>query len=208
MLRIIVSTLLFFAFSKVHLLVAQQEAFSFTSFQTQVIDNQCFGKFSVHFENTGDLYLMERSKDGENFEQVGDWIETHMATAANSYECWDLEPLAGISYYRIRRIALTEGVYDFSEVLQIVNMPEDKQVIVRPNPFQEQFTIEFTNQPYPHSTIQVVNMLGQVVHTSYVPDQAIMMPIDLEQQVAGMYFIWIIQNGRRRLMETVVKLGD
>lgn len=79
-------------------------------------------------------------------------------------------------------------------------------LIVRPNPATDQTLIEITMPDYESGTakIQVVDMLGRILHIYHLPKYAYLYQLDLTDSVSGVYNITLWDKGIRRAKTRLV----
>lgn len=92
-------------------------------------------QWSTASETNSDLFEVQRSEDGENFHRILSMPAAGHSTTAKNYAAMDTEPLAGTSYYRLRKKDL-DGQEDRSPVLAVNRKTEERSVRVFP---QSQF---------------------------------------------------------------------
>ena len=93
-------------------------------------------------ESNNEYFTVERSTDGFNFKEI---IEVKGAGTSNSiinYEAKDLEPLKGVSYYRLRQTDY-DGKYAYSQIVSIeVSFLNLSTVLMFPNPIRRSDEIQ------------------------------------------------------------------
>ncbi len=114
-------------------------------------------------ETLGDVYELQRSSNGQNFEQL-----TTIAAkgVASLYDYVDINPLKGNNYYRLKMVNV-DGSIAYSKVLKaIVNEAASWQVKAYPNPTQHQFTLLYNGTPTQNATVTITNSVGATIYTS------------------------------------------
>lgn len=112
-------------------------------------------------ENNISNYVLERSKDGNNFNLSHE--ETVKHTIPNDYHWVDVKPYNGYNFYRIRITSLG-GEVKFSEVVRVNMKEETPSIIVQPNPIQKGIvTLQFINQPAGIYKVKLFNSSGQLI---------------------------------------------
>ncbi|MCE7041221.1 C25 family cysteine peptidase [Dyadobacter sp. CY312] len=117
-------------------------------------------EWSTAWEKNNSHFLVERSYNGKQFEEIGR-IEGKMDTDyENSYQFVDIQPNAGTNYYRIKSIDQIPGNVDnnFSKIVS-VEIPNSNQVVVFPNPVIDKFEIKL-NIPTKFKSWRLVNQSG------------------------------------------------
>ena len=83
-------------------------------------------------EHNNDFFTVERSADGFNFELILYKNGAGNSTSLLSYSDKDLQPLEGVSYYRLKQTDF-DGAYEYSDI-RVVSSAADAQVLIYPNP--------------------------------------------------------------------------
>lgn len=82
-----------------------------------------------------DKYIIERSQNGRNFEQIGTQINEGVYDVISRYSFVDDKPAKGVNYYRIKQIDL-DGIFSYSEIVYTKNQSV-RDISVYPNPFTD-----------------------------------------------------------------------
>jgi hypothetical protein len=121
-----------------------------------------------------DKYTVERS---ENEYQFSDLFEKKASPASGSpinYSGNDLQPLSGISYYRLKQHQ-TDGNLKYSQAVQIDNSKLQSHGIeiltVHPNPFGASFTAWYQVPDPAEIRIKLTGSNGQVVYSTTLLNQ-------------------------------------
>ncbi|HTN45641.1 MAG TPA: T9SS type A sorting domain-containing protein [Flavipsychrobacter sp.] len=134
-------------------------------------------------EEPGDVFVLERSKDGKNF----DAIHTEKARgAASRYTYVDNSPFSGANYYRLLMKDLS-GNASYSKVVAAVNGKNGFVVEAFPNPASQDVTVRVVGARSDRATVQLTDLTGKVVKTiKMTRDQE---TISLENLVNGLYLL-------------------
>lgn len=143
-------------------------------------------------EDNNDFFTVERSYDGKNFENVFSKVGAGNSKTNLYYFGYDNYPLNGISYYRLKQTDF-DGQYTYSEI-ESVNFEEElvREFSVYPNPLvEDKLTIRFTSFENDEMTIQLFNMVGQILFVDVFLAQKGKNnhSIQLPQLTKGMYMI-------------------
>jgi hypothetical protein len=115
-------------------------------------------------EINNDYFVVERSTDGINFEQVGTRKGAGNSSNTLYYSMTDLEPFAGVSYYRLRQVDF-DGQQSESQLVA-VNFLDNNVLTVYPNPANNSdsyLSYEFNAFGDGMVHLEVIDMLGKVV---------------------------------------------
>lgn len=129
-------------------------------------------------------FVVERSTDGQNFEEIGQAV----ATKALSYTFTDAKPLYGLNYYRLREVA-NDGSIDFSETAS-VSLKTAIDFALYPNPTTGVVRIEAGNVAF--DKVLVLDALGKTVMAKTADG---INEVDLSTLVPGLYFLQIEVDG-------------
>lgn len=138
-------------------------------------------------EINNDYYTIERSQDGNWWEEIAQVPGAGNSNEVLSYDYTDIQPLEGVSYYRLKQTDFN-GSFDYSAVRKIA-IKQKKEIIVYPNPTENKINI--VNFSGNINDIQVYNALGQNLSTqiggNYI--ESTNLQLDLSSLPRGVYFI-------------------
>lgn len=178
------------------------EFLNFTA--TNIENRQVKLKWSTATEINNDYFTVERSENGYDFESIGE-----VAGAGNSafilhYEFDDMEPLNGISYYRIKQTDF-DGKFDYS-IIRSVNIRKDNTIVLYPNPASGNF-INLKGIEGKHN-IEIYNAIGSIVKKDVITSQSKteINKIDIVNLMPGTYFLKIIDSNGNSYFTNVLIL--
>ncbi len=147
-------------------------------------------------EINSDYYLIERSRDGVDFNSIGKINSVGNSSNTNSYYFKDVNSPNGIVYYRLVQVDLNGNTTYFNVVNTDCNSNFD--ISIYPNPAKDLFTVEGeieTNQVY---SIKIHNSIGELIYnkqftstTSYINQT-----INSSQLSNGVYNVSIDVNDK------------
>ena len=136
--------------------------------------------------NDAKEFVIERSPNGINYSTIG----TQLADNKTVYQQIDLQPIAGINYYRLKIISLA-GEIKYSEVRVLV-FNSKGSISIFPNPVTDVLNIQlpdsFTGKPV---LLDLVNQAGQVVATKSAKQANQVERLYVNQLPAGVYILRI-----------------
>jgi hypothetical protein len=91
-------------------------------------NNQVDIFWSTASEQNNDFFTIERSIDGLNWEIVATVAGAGNSTNRIDYAAYDLRPLSGISYYRLKQTDY-DGAFEYSNIVSVFNGNEELQLI-------------------------------------------------------------------------------
>jgi hypothetical protein len=131
-------------------------------------------------------FVVERSANGTSFTAIA----TVSASAASTYKQIDLQPDAGINYYRIKIIYHT-GVIKYSEV-RVLNFNSKADITVFPNPATDIINIQLPDSWQGKAlSLDLINQAGQVVNSRSTKQASQVERLTVNQLAAGIYLLRI-----------------
>lgn len=141
-------------------------------------------------------FQIERSANGQRWQNIG-WVPGHFSSEqANSYKFLDKKPLFGQSYYRLRQVD-QDGAYTLSTIVRIDRNTVTSGLSVYPNPAHDliQYSINgITDFHY----IELVNTHGQVVFSSRQANGH----VSVANLSPGVY--WVIAKSQQKQWQTMI----
>lgn len=154
-------------------------------------EDQVYLKWISALEINNQFYAIERSRDVINWETI---YEVHGQGNSNdyiSYSYTDLQPIPGISYYRLRQMDF-DGSQTYSKVKTVRIKSSSLQL--HPNPVRDflYYKIEDPNQYY---KVKVYDVQGACLFETLIPDPASQYHrIDLNSLPNGCYILKYINQ--------------
>jgi uncharacterized protein (DUF1501 family) len=109
-------------------------------------------------------FILERAKDGENFEELAEIAGAGNSNGIESYEWIDPQPLRGISWYRLKQIDM-DGTVNIQPKVAVHMLETHDKLSHKafPNPAQDHFQLELHSASDTSAVLQLANLTGQVV---------------------------------------------
>jgi len=148
-------------------------------------------------ERNNDYFSVERSANGIDWSVIETVEGAGSSTELLSYETFDVNPLRGISYYRLKQTDF-DGKTSYSEIRTISNTSE---LMILPNPGSGVFYISGLSDRK-ENTIVVRDITGKAISEMTIQNE--MHQLDLTQHPAGLYFVTV--NAEETIR--VIKLKD
>ena len=152
---------------------------------------QAFAKNDVHLLTwsvadfmDNEVFVVEKSSNGQNFEKIG----TLAQTSLSDYEWMDEAPFLGENYYRIKQID-QNGQASYSKVIVLNNdKPFSPNWTITPNPFVNDFNINWPVNAKNSAQVTVFDNLGRIVKQLTINEST---HLDLMEFNAGLYLVRI-----------------
>ncbi len=160
-------------------------------------------------ELNNDYFSIERSNDGYHFNEIDQMSGYGTTMQAQDYQYTDYYPEPGINYYRLKQVDYN-GAFEYSPIVTVdMNQGLANSLAITnvyPNPFNRDFTIDFTlGSDGPLEIIisgQNGALLAHQTFDAYQGSQSFYYP-GLDQIAAGIYFLTMRQSGQEATVRIV-----
>jgi hypothetical protein len=119
---------------------------------------------SLYWETASEInnhhFDIERSRDGEHFEKIGEKAGAGNSTVNLYYTIYDPNPFIGINYYRLKQVDF-DGTFKYSDKVYVVVYPEAGMVSVYPNPAQTDLWCDFYSNGSGKLQFEIMDVLGK-----------------------------------------------
>ncbi len=153
--------------------------------------------WTTNAEGDAYIYSVQRSANRITWDVVTTVMGLHNTTSENVYTAVDQTPLAGTSYYRIKR-SNANGVNAFSESVEVkLDLSEATAVSVYPNPVTDKMTIKNAMEYDADVVVTITTTQGDLVHALTIPKGAILQEeVPMTDLPSGIYMVRIqLGNG-------------
>jgi Secretion system C-terminal sorting domain len=139
-------------------------------------------KWITENEDQCDYYIIERSKDGLQFQEIA--RTSPKRESRNSYSFTDNNPNPGNNYYRIVEIDM-DGRKGYSKIIAITQSSKDEHTFtVTPNPSSDYILLNSTENAR-LKKIEIYNSVGKKMYQSQQENSR----INIDFLSSGMYFL-------------------
>lgn len=153
-------------------------------------DHKAMLRWQTASEINNDYFTVERSRDGQDWEELEKVQGAGNSTTLSSYSAIDKTPYGGISYYRLKQTDF-DRQYEYSQIISVnTNKVENKNILISPNPVSN--LIRVTGSLSELNQLRIYNTLGQDVTdlTKRMENESdTKLVIDLSNLHAGVYYI-------------------
>ena len=166
------------------------ELVAFTA--TNVDDREVQLDWESVTEQNADYYVVERAEQLNDWEEVTTVGAVGNTTETTNYETVDHEPMAGLSYYRLKMVD-TDGTFEYSTV-RTVNLGSKAIARVFPNPVTGGSLI-VSMEEIENTELHILSSLGQrlIVQSNTLSSNEI--AFEVGHLSSGVYFVEIEQSG-------------
>ncbi|MFN3405997.1 MAG: glycosyl hydrolase [Cytophagaceae bacterium] len=166
-------------------------------FEAKKVKDKTVLKWSTAFEKDNSHFIVQRSRDVNNWESIGTVESKGNSNSLQEYTMVDESPLSGINYYRLIQVDLdhTESI---SKIVSINFNSAQGTLMVYPNPADNFVIVQLMNYEAENSgyIISLKDMLGREVHAETIREiSAEGKHISLDMISKGVYFIEVRNIG-------------
>ena len=156
-------------------------------------------KWATASENNTEVFVIERSVNGAEFENIGEVAAVGFSTLRNDYDFVDSKPNSGFNYYRLKVVDFDNSA-TYSNVIAI-NFEKAASVNVYPNPLLAERIVNI-DAPFTVEKLSVVNALGQTMIKLDNPQNSIQLP---SEWAAGAYYMVFETAGNNIVNKIVIQ---
>ncbi len=170
---------------------------SFTATPNQVLE-VVETEWVTSLEINNDYFVVERSEDGINFNEVGRLAGAGNYTGTLDYRFTDVKPFHGLSYYRLKQVDF-DGDFDYSQIVA-VTLGSQTSYQLYPNPSNSEVNVAVSN-PSDEIKLSVYDLNGrEVFGRTYSGNNAVSKNQVIafrakDLLAAGMYMVKVSTNG-------------
>jgi hypothetical protein len=150
-------------------------------------------------------YTVQWSADGENFDNLYTISNPGTSEAPADFEFIDMFAKRGHNFYRILMENAQTGEISFSEIQKVLLGSISQNVLVYPNPADNNLVVERLESFSESGTIEILNSTGQPVGIFEWQKDDFRQNISLEGLGAGVYFVKVNYNATDREIYRIVK---
>ncbi len=132
------------------------------SFTAKAVGHDVLLEWSTATEQNNDHYTIEKSRDGQSFEEVVRVNGAGNSVSTQSYDAVDHHPYTGESYYRLKQTD-TDGAYTYSDLVP-VTVDAPVELVVWPNPIGNGQVLSLPPDAGGYELRDVTGRLVSVVH--------------------------------------------
>ncbi len=160
-------------------------------------------QWSTANEIDNSYFQVQRSADGINFTSIGSEPGRGNSTSTQYYFFMDLQPLYGVSYYRLKQVD-KDGKFVYSKIVSVHLTKSGNKITVFPNPVKNnQYTISLTNDNNSPVEVQVYGTDGKLFFRKLYPGTN---SINIINQLnPGTYILKVITNNNFETQKLIIK---
>lgn len=179
-------------------------------FKANVADNKIDLVWATSAEINNDYFVVEKSSNLENWEEVGIVLGAGNSNIPNFYHLLDENPFFGTSYYRLIQVDFDGTRTIYGPILAELNQESQVDIHVYPNPTNYSSSINVTYSGFePGTEVLMVleDILGKIVYSKVEVSQdngSNVHVIDLNKNIPSGIYKLIGLSGQTELSKTVI----
>jgi len=170
------------------------------SFDAKAKGDEIYISWSTMSETNNDYFLVEKSPDGVDFEELSKINSKGDSKSLQEYSCIDQNPYNGINYFRLKQVDF-DGKSQYSKIISVVVEQSDFAAI-SPNPFND-YVVVNSNFSQENNKIQIIDIKGNVVYNSTLPTGKNNTKIYLPGLKSGIYFMKIYNSNFKKTLKLI-----
>ena len=148
-----------------------------------------------------DYFTVEKSRDGNVFEELTKVDGAGNSSQPISYQAKDIYPFTGTTYYRIKQTDFN-GEFSYSKTEQVYFTKEIFSINVYPNPSEGIFNV-VSNNDISEMQLRITDIKGNIVFEKRYSDRSFI--LDLNNFEPGIYFLQAVAERTIRNVKLVVQ---
>jgi hypothetical protein len=170
---------------------------SLVAFTGQPVGNTVRLAWTTASENNNKSYTVYRSSDAREFFPIAVIDGGGTTQVRKDYVFVDHEPLAGISYYKLRQTDYNDVFVDFRIKSVDLGLSNISEVSVSPNPTTSNISVKFSGSV---NKFELIDLSGRIITNSIVRPDEDTYTINVESVPSGTYFIRLIGERSVKLL--------
>ncbi len=170
-----------------------------TAFTAYAERNYNLLKWTTETEENNAYFSIQRSADGQNFDEIGRVAGSGTTTATMNYEFTDNQPLNPLSYYRLQQVDF-DGKSSFSDIISVTRKEVDSFDIISfgPNPNYGEMEVVISDIQSSNVNYFVTNINGNILAQNNLTTIKGLntFQVNLTDFPAGIYFISIVKEDK------------
>ncbi len=117
-------------------------------------------------ESNANKFIVERSTDGRNFNEIGFVVANGNSNTAKNYRFVDNAPSKGNNYYRLKLLS-NDNSFKFSEIKNVKNLGY-AEMMINPNPVSQNMRVLIDAEKTEKATLFITDLAGRRVFNSSI----------------------------------------
>jgi hypothetical protein len=169
-------------------------------------DNGVEIKWQTASENNSDFYAVERSLDGQNWNEIKTIIAAGNSVSLIDYGVVDTDRIAATRYYRLNQVD-KDGKSTFHGPVSSTCSDEALTMTLFPNPTSANVSVAIQTETPGMVELTFNSMDGKLITslTAMVDAGSSILPVNIEGNKVGVYLVNISLNGKTSIEKLVIQ---
>jgi hypothetical protein len=159
-------------------------------------------------EKNSDKFIVERSKDVSSWNEVCTVKGAGNSISDRHYECYDMSPLQGISYYRLKSVDFNQG-FGYSDIRMVEFSHSDGTLLIHPNPAHDKLYVNYIGK-FKSGSFVITDARGRVLMNEgemklSFDKESVNATVDLSRFDPGVYFFIANEDGVRYARKFIIE---
>jgi hypothetical protein len=124
------------------------------------------------------------------------------------YECYDMSPLQGISYYRLKSVDFNQG-FGYSDIRMVEFSHSDGTLLIHPNPAHDKLYVNYIGK-FKSGSFVITDARGRVLMNEgemklSFDKESVNATVDLSRFDPGVYFFIANEDGVRYARKFIIE---
>lgn len=160
-------------------------------FNGHLVEDDAVLKWTTGNEQAADRFLIERSLDGNNFEEISQ-VQANNQPGRQQYQYIDRniwQQNSGVVYYRLKQVDI-DGSFAYSRIIAL-QLKRSLAINFYPNPVISHATLSITTDKAGPATARIIGQSGAIVRQYQwrLAQGSQLIQLDLTNLAAGIYFL-------------------
>ena len=176
-----------------------------TLLNAECVENGVEVKWQTASENNSDFYAIERSLDGQNWNEIATKLAAGNSSTVIDYSFVDEDRITGTRYYRLNQVDIN-GTSVFYGPVSTACLFNEMEVTLFPNPASSQFNLAVSSDTKGEISVQIVANDGKKIASfnSLIESGSSVIPVNISSAIAGVYQIITVLNGKSTIGKLVI----
>lgn len=160
------------------------------SFNALALEGQVMLNWQTLTEINNDYMAVERSSDGQDFEEIGQVQGAGTSFLPQSYELLDPQPYQGLNYYRLRQVDF-DGTTTYSKLVSVVFEGQGWGVQVFPSLTKDFVNIRLDQASNQRGEVRIYDLNGSLRHRQVLEVGSLGLGLNISHLNAGHFVVQI-----------------
>lgn len=169
------------------------------AFAVSVESNLTVLSFTTATERNNDLFVIERSINGIDFEEIGSVDGHGNSSTVNHYQFIDKNPLVGVNYYRLKQVDF-DGQFEYSPIRKAV-FGQINEIYISPSPVTSEIKIQLVKAFTQDAAFDIIAIDGRIAISGIVPAETTEFKINGAELLNGIYLLRILSDDNQNIVK-------